>query len=277
MNKFELKKRFDSTAGDIAYDSFGAGEDVILVHGTPTHSGIWADTADVLSEHFRVHLFDLPGYGLSQKYVGQDVRLRSFARTLRELISHLGLVRPHLVGHDFGAAAVMGAHLVEQVEVASIAVADGVLLNPWGTPFSKHVQQHEAVFAAVPEYVHRAALEAHLKTATARLLCQQKMDFLVSPWLGEVGQQAYYRQVGQYDHDYTGQLESLYPQMDLPVLVMWGEEDRWVDITEGQRVAEMIPGARFASLPDAGHFSMLDIPTHFNRQLLRWLTEQTQC
>src|SRR4029077_20640647 len=54
---------------------------------------------------------------------------RSFARVLREFVEQVGLRRPHLVGHDFGAAAVLGANLIENVEVSSLTIADGVVLS----------------------------------------------------------------------------------------------------------------------------------------------------
>lgn len=43
----------------------GRGEDLVMVHGWGMHSGIWSDWADSLARHFRVHLIDLPGHGLS--------------------------------------------------------------------------------------------------------------------------------------------------------------------------------------------------------------------
>ena len=84
-------------------DSLG----VVLVHGTPVHSIIWRGVIERLRSQYRIHYLDLPGYGESARFDGQEVRLRAFARVLRAFIQHLGLERPHLVGHDFGAAAVM--------------------------------------------------------------------------------------------------------------------------------------------------------------------------
>lgn len=271
MLNHPLNRRFRSSAGEIAYGAEGDGPDVILVHGTPTSSVIWRGVIDRLRHSYRLHYLDLPGYGASDKFEGQEVRLRSFARVLAELIAHLGLEPPHLVGHDFGAAAVLGCHLVEGVPVRSITVADGVVLNPWGTPFSRHVRDHEQVFAQVPGYVHRAVLAAHLATAVSRKLPDATERTLIEPWTGEVGQAAYYRQVGQYDYAYTGSLEALYPRIEVPTLILWGEEDQWVSIAEGARLRSLIPGARLETLPDAGHFSMLDCPALFARLLVSWL------
>jgi len=263
----------DTSHGRVAWDVEGEGADVILVHGTPVHSIIWRGVIDRLRSKYRVHYLDLPGYGRSAKYPNQQVQLRAFARALREFIEHLELDRPHLVGHDFGAAAVMGAHLLEEVPVASLAVADGVLLSPWGTPFSRHVRDHEAVFAAVPGYIHQATLRAHLATGVWHALPESVEAALVAPWTGEEGQQAYYRQVGQYDYEYTQWLEDLYPRVSVPTTVLWGEQDQWVPLSEGQRFADMIPHATWKTLPDAGHFSMLDCPGLFARELDRHLQQ----
>ena len=272
MTNHKLEHRFPSSCGQIAYGSDGDGSiDVVLVHGTPANSIVWRPVIERLKSAYRFHYFDLPGFGASEKFEGQEVRLRAFARVLRELIAHLGLDRPHLVGHDFGAATVLGAILVEHVAAASVAIADGVVLNPWGTPYSLHVKRHEQVFAAVPDHIHRATLTAHLSTAVHRPMPPETETALIAPWLGEHGRKAYYRQVAQYDHDYTARLETLYATMDIPALILWGEADRWVDIAEGRRLQTRIRQAKMETIADAGHFSMIDCPGRFAALLHDWL------
>jgi pimeloyl-ACP methyl ester carboxylesterase len=136
--------------------------------------------------------------------------------------------------------------------------------------FSKSLFQSSAPFSHVV-----IASSAHLATALSRPLTAELTTALMEPWTGEVGQAAYYRQVAMYDHDYTGKLEGLYPKIDVPTLVLWGEEDRWVDIAVGRKLHALIPGAKIETLPDAGHFSMLDCPGLFSRLLGRWLNDMT--
>ena len=267
MKKFQLDQHFKSPHGHTRFGVVGHGPAVLLCHGTPTSSLIWREVIEHLRDRFTLYFFDLPGYGIADKFDGQDVRLRAFAQTVAALVDYLELDSPHLVGHDFGAAGVLGAHLVEAVPARSIVIADGVVLSPWGTVFSRHVSEHEAVFAAVPEYVHEAVIRAHLKTAVSRAYTEGLLEQLTAPWLGEEGQKAYYRQVGQYDYEYTTQLEALYPSIQVPLTVLWGEDDQWVDISVGQRFSTMVPGASLVTLPDAGHFSMLDTPMAFARSL----------
>jgi pimeloyl-ACP methyl ester carboxylesterase len=267
MTKYHLSQRYDSPHGEARFGTAGTGPAVVLCHGTPTSSLIWHNVIPALEADFTCYFLDLPGYGQSAKFEAQDLRLRALAQTISGFCQHLGMKQPHLVGHDFGAAAVLGAHLVEGLEARSLTIADGVVLSPWGTPYSRLVKGHEAVFAAVPAYIHRAVLAAHLRTAMFHSPASELLEGLIEPWTGELGQKAYYRNIGQFDYDYTTQLEKLYPGISIPTTVIWGEEDRWVDISEGKKFAALIPQARFDGLPGAGHFSMLDTPALFVEKL----------
>jgi pimeloyl-ACP methyl ester carboxylesterase len=232
---------------------------------------VWQKVWPSLADRWQVITYDLPGYGASDKYEGQDVRLRTQAHVLAELIAHLGLQRSHLVGHDFGAATVLGAHLAEDVPVASLTIIDGVTLNPWGTPFSLLVRDNPAVFLTLPGYVHEAMMAAHLRSAVSRVLDDATLQALLAPLTGEVGQAAYYRQVMQYDDDFTAYLETRYPQIKVPTQILWGAEDRWLPPEMGQRLQALIPGAQLTYLPDAGHFAMLDAPNTLAEKIARFV------
>lgn len=272
MNGHHIQRSFSSSQGKIAYGSEGNGPDVVLVHGTPFNSTIWRALILQLRQSFRVHWLDLPGYGHSDKFDGQDVRLRSFAKVLAEWLDHKELRNCHLVGHDFGAAAVLGAVCVEKYQALSLSVIDGVVLNPWGTEYSLLVKQNQSVFNAIPKYIHEATLRAHIATASHHILPESMVQNLIEPWIQEGGQQAYYRQVGQYDHGYTAKLEELYPKLQTPSRVFWGKEDCWVKLDVGKRLASLIPSAALRVLPDAGHLSMLDSPGLLAQELEQWLS-----
>ncbi|HEV8388562.1 MAG TPA: alpha/beta hydrolase [Dongiaceae bacterium] len=265
-------RHFTSSQGRVRYDIHGEGAPLVLVHGTPSSSFVWGKVWPRLAGRWQVITYDLAGYGASDKYADQDVRLRAQAHVLAELIAHLGLERPHLVGHDFGAATVLGAHLAEEVPVASLTIIDGVTLNPWGTPYSLLVRANVGVFQALPAYVHEAMLAAHLRTAVSRVLDEATLQALLAPWTGDVGQAAYYRQVAQYDHDFTGFLETRYPRIKVPTQILWGAEDRWIAPETAPRLQSLIPGARLSYLPDAGHFAMLDTPNAVAERIEEFLS-----
>lgn len=91
--------------GEIAWDSWGEGPPVVLVHGTPSRAFLWRRVAPELAERFCVYVYDLLGYGDSQRRLDQDVSLTTQARVLAELVRRWELQAPALVGHDIGGAS----------------------------------------------------------------------------------------------------------------------------------------------------------------------------
>ncbi len=64
---WELRRRVRLSGGEVAYDTFGSGAAVVLVHGTPTSSLLWREVAAALATSFEVYVFDLLGFGSSQR------------------------------------------------------------------------------------------------------------------------------------------------------------------------------------------------------------------
>ena len=249
----------------------GSGPPVVFCHGTPWSSWLWAPFAEALSAEFTTYLWDMPGYGLSSKERDQRVSLDVQGELLHDLIAHWGLSAPHVVAHDFGGAVALRARLLEGSELSSLVLADVVALAPWGSDFFRLVRDHADVFAALPAAIHEGAVRAYVAGASHRGLTPEQADMLVSPWLGAGGQDAFYRQIAQADEAHTREIEPLYPELDLPVLVVWGPEDAWIPVDRAHRLAELIPGARLELVDGAGHLIQLDQPAALAAILHRWL------
>jgi pimeloyl-ACP methyl ester carboxylesterase len=114
-------------------------------------------------------------------------------------------------------------------------------------------------------------LRAYIAGAAHGRLGAEDLEALIQPWLGADGQAAFYRQIAQADERYTDEVEHLYETLNLPVLIGWGTEDRWIPVDHGRRLAAMIPDARLHLIPDAGHLVQLDAPEHLTALLQRWL------
>ena len=59
-------------------ETLGSGPDLVLIHGWALHGGVFAPLARRLAPHFRLHLVDLPGHGLSRD-PDETLDLRSVA------------------------------------------------------------------------------------------------------------------------------------------------------------------------------------------------------
>ena len=94
---------------------------------------------------------------------------------------------------------------------------------------------------------------------------------IVRPWLGALGQPAFYRQIAQADQRFTDEIEPLYPQMRAPTLIAWGEQDRWIPIEQGRRLHAAMPRARWCTIAEAGHLVQEDQPESLSRVLMDFL------
>src|SRR5579864_8545661 len=167
---------------------------LVLLHGTPFSSVVWRRIAPCLSEHRRVFYFDLLGYGRSEMRAGQDVSLAAQGELCAALLEHWRLARPDVLAHDFGGCTALRAHLLHGCDYRSLTLIDPVALAPWGSPFVRHVREHQAAFSGLPPYIHAAILAAYIAGAAHRPLAAEDMQLYVQPWLGESGQAAFYRQ-----------------------------------------------------------------------------------
>lgn len=269
MTEWVLRERFVTEAGEIAWDRLGAGPPVVMVHGTPWSSWTWRRVAPRLAESFTVYVFDLLGFGDSEKRAGQDVSLAAHGKRFASLLDYWGLDRPAVVAHDIGGATALRAHLLHERPVAALALIDVVALGPWGSPFYRLVREHAAVFEQLPSVIHEGVVRAYVGTAQPRPLDRAVENALVAPWLGQEEQSAFYRQIAHGDERHTDEIEPLYGRITAPTLVIWGEADPWIPLARGIDLADRIRDARLELLPTAGHLVQEDQPD----ELVRLLSE----
>jgi pimeloyl-ACP methyl ester carboxylesterase len=188
---WNLRRRLTLPGGEIAYDVFGYGPPLILVHGTPSRSYIWRDVAMRLADRFTVYVYDLLGFGQSERKEGLDVSISGQARLLADLVEAWELEAPSVAGHDIGGAIALRAHLLEDVPFGCIALVDSVVLRPWITPTTRHVRAHLDVYATMPVEIFEAVVASHLRTATHRPIDEGAFATYLEGWRGELGQKLY--------------------------------------------------------------------------------------
>jgi pimeloyl-ACP methyl ester carboxylesterase len=257
---WSLRNTFRFEGERVAYDVLGEGPPVVMVHGTPFSSYVWRNIARELARVYRVFIFDLLGYGQSEMRDGQDVSLGTQNRLLAALLRHWCLERPNVICHDFGAATALRAHFLNGCEYDRLLMFDAVALRPWGSPFVQHVRQHEAAFAGVPDYLHRAILRAYIQGAISRRMSDAELEPYLAPWIGSVGQRAFYRQIAQMDLKFTDEVQDRYGAIRCPVMVLWGMKDEWIPVERGRELTKMISGSRLLEIAEAGHLMQEDAP-----------------
>lgn len=108
--------------------------------------------------------------------------------------------------------------------------------------------------------MHEALLRAYLQTAAHRPLTEEAIDVYVQPWLGNIGQPAFYRQIAQMDQAQTDKVQEPCGHMDCDVKVLWGDRDEWIPFERGQEFADLIANGQIIRVANAGHLVQEDAP-----------------
>ncbi|MDW3224652.1 MAG: alpha/beta hydrolase [Paracoccaceae bacterium] len=240
-----------TSAGSVTAGSAGDGPDLVLAHGWPWSSFSWHRVIPALAETYRVHWYDMPGYGQSdmrpEKATALDVQGSVFAEVL--------------------------AHLLHCCDFEKYALMNVVAMRPWGSDFFDHVGRHVEAFTGLPPHIHKAVVEAYIRSALVNEIDRKGFSKLVEPWLDEDGRGSFYRQFSQADERFTADVEPMFNQIRCPVTILWGADDPWIPIERGKALHERIPQASFQSLPGVGHMPQLEAPSQIIEAIAGFLRD----
>ncbi|QOZ67045.1 alpha/beta fold hydrolase [Bradyrhizobium arachidis] len=272
---WRLQNRFDFRGHSIAWDCIGNGPPAVLLHGTPFSSVEWRRIAPLLAQERRVYYFDMLGYGRSDMPnadVSRGIQNRLFAA----LYEHWGIGTPDIVAHDFGGSTALRGHLLDGLEYRSLTLIDPVAISPQGSALVQSAKQHEDVFSNLPAYVHEAILHAYIDGAVAKALRTSDMSLYLRPWLGDEGQKAFWRQIAQMDDKYTQEIEWRYREMRCPVTLIWGEEDEWCPLSDGEELSRRL-SAPLMIVSGAKHLVQEDAPKAVIAGVTRFWRADVRC
>lgn len=155
----------------------GKGPDLVLVHGALTTSHDWRHSPVAeLTDEFRITIVDRPGHGLSRRprFTGTP---RDQARQMAEGLERLGVERPVIAAHSFGALVVLA--LAEQMpERVAAMVIVAPLAFPEARPMEHLMIAPRAVPMAGPIFSHFAGRKMLDRTMLPMI---QKLMFSPAP------------------------------------------------------------------------------------------------
>lgn len=252
----------------IAYGVHGEGTPVVLVHGTPSSSLIWRNVVpSLVAAGHRVHVYDLLGYGASERPVDPaiDTSISAQVPILEKLLAHWGLERLHLVGHDFGGGIAQRFGVFHPERLCSLTLMDTVSFD--STPSQRTREQLEAGLDALiraPAEAHRAHFRGWLLSAVhdRQAMAEGPLETYLEMISGPVGQGSYFQhQAHTYEARHTMEIADRLPELGrLPVQIIWGAKDAWQSLDWGRRLQSAIPGAALHVVEEAGHFAPEDRP-----------------
>ena len=261
----------------------GSGPPLLVLHGVGENGAYWHTVLPGLAERYTVYAPDLPGYGDSEPLApgtpgapgtGDGPTPARFAAVMADFLDAVTApdAGPALVvGHSLGGSIALELALHHPDRVRRLVLEDSAGLGGYVTPTLRAMTlpgygdlavgmarwgigagtrawaRIPLMFAwpssAPPEWVaeqHRlATVPDHLTTTLAALRAQ------VSP----IGQRRVY-------------LDDL-PRIQVPTLVVWGEQDKVLPVSQARAAAARLPEGRLVVIPQCGHVPHLERPDRF--------------
>ncbi len=204
---------FESSGGEIAFVDEGDGPPLVLLHGFPTSSLLWRRVLPPLAARMRVLAVDLLGYGRSAKPADAALHIRAQARYVRELLQGNGIEEFAVVGHDIGGG--VAQLLALEGGVAALVLVDGVAFDAWPIEGVRMIQG--------------------------------------APFEGPEGARAFFRAARAIDGIGLADREADLSRLEIPTLLVWGEDDPYIPVEIADRLADLLPHAVEVLLPGCSH------------------------
>jgi pimeloyl-ACP methyl ester carboxylesterase len=254
----------------IRYADSGTADSPVILLTSPWPESLFAFRRvwPILAPRGRLVAVDLPGFGHSEGRT--DVLTPSaMAEFLGRFIAKLRLGRPHLVAPDVGASAALFLAARHPDAVRSLVVGGG------GAAYPLEVTGTLADIVAAPgiEVFEgqdvRATIGATVEMAAPRGREPDVWEDYVSAY--ENGR---FAESTRYVRSYPEQLpvlRDLLPAVRVPVHVFAAADDPLVPVSNGEYLAERIPGSKLTILP-ASHFAWEEVPDQFAAIVAGWVT-----
>lgn len=256
--EFQAKQRV-AEVGDrfISYFDEGAGDPVVLLHGIPTWGYLWHEIIPQLSKTHRVLVPDLPGFGFSDKSDRFDRSIAHQAEWIDQWLQQLGIERAAIVAHDIGGGVALRLATLFPDRVTRLCVMNIVCYDSW--PIELMLQfGHPEAYRKMSAATAITTLKQALKMGFATSPGDDLLEALLAPYQTEVGKLSLIRNAAALNTNLTTEITHLLPKIGVPVLILWGEDDKFQLVKYAERLAGDIPGARLTRIKDARHFLMFD-------------------
>ncbi|MET0533980.1 MAG: alpha/beta hydrolase [Steroidobacter sp.] len=258
------------------YKDWGRGPVVTFSHGWPLNADAWDGQMEFLVQHgFRVVAHDRRGHGRSEQ-ASSNNDMNGYADDLAAVIETLDLKNVTLVGHSTGGGEVVryiARHGTKRVsKVVLIGAVPPIVLktpaNPEGLPLEVFDGLRAAVLKDRSQFFKEFAIPFYGANRQGAKVSQGTLDQFWL-WSMQAGLKNVYECIKAFSEtDFTEDLKKI----DVPTLVMHGEDDQIVPVHDSARKSsKIIQGAQAIYYPAAPHGLTVTHQDQLNADLLAFL------
>lgn len=256
---------------EFTYQDQGTGQPVVLLHGFPLDSGMWAPQIEALSKSCRVITPNLRGFGGSALKSGDETRgvsMAEYAADVAKLLDAINVTEPIIL-----CGFSMGGYIMWQFlrqfpnRVKAFVPSDTRAIADTPEAKAGRLKSADEVMKSGVESVVTAMLPKLIAESTRQKqpeVAQQLTTIMRSCPPEAVS--AALRGMAERP-DVTSELSSF----TQPALVIVGADDAISSSQEMRGIADKLPNAKFVEIPNSGHMTTLENPAAVNSALSEFI------
>jgi pimeloyl-ACP methyl ester carboxylesterase len=261
----------------VAYREIGAGPPLALLHSGLLSHKEWEPAVEQLSDRFRVVLPDLPLHGDSEHRPRHPYTPDWFAEVLGGFAAEVLGPRPMIAGHDAGAEILLHAVETGRVRPSRLVLMPNRLHLAPSCPGKRTAWRLASRAAAVPgldgllSYGARAVFAPERGVALSARSNPAANDLFRHAFADVAGNSSLARSWAKCARSWPRgaqtQLLDLYPRLDMPVLLLWADQDRLHPLAGAEEVLALLPRGQLRVLESTGFLMAYDDPVGLGREL----------
>jgi pimeloyl-ACP methyl ester carboxylesterase len=262
----------------VAYREAGTGPGLVLLHSLGLSHREWEPIVEPLSARFRVVLPDLPLHGDSEDRPRHPYTVQWFTEVLAGFCGEVVGPRPILAGHDIGSELALRAVLGGSVSPARMVLMSSRMHQRDEFPLKRGAWRLACRTAALPgldRLLSRVATVVFRPSKGLRLSAQRNpaaRDLMRHAFSDVAGNgnraRAWAKFARRWPHGPQRELLDAYGRIELPVLLLWAEQDPAHPVATGREALELLPDAHLRTLPGTGFLMAYDDPVSVARELI---------
>lgn len=235
------------------------GEPLLMIHGFGGDKDNWTGYARHFTDDYRVIAPDLPGFGDNDRSPERSYAVPEQLPRITAFLDALGVERAHVTGNSMGGMIALGLALEHPERVRTLTLVNSAGVR--GESKSELEEQAEAgenslVPRTVADVRRLARFVVHrpppfVPARFAQLLLdkalphQESLDATFWALVRQIEERAYNDRLGE---------------LSMPVLVVWGRQDRLIDVSVVEEFRRAVPQAEIAVFEETGHVPMIERP-----------------
>jgi pimeloyl-ACP methyl ester carboxylesterase len=244
---------------------------IVLIHGTSSSLHTWDSIVPALLNKKRIIRLDIPAFGLTGPHPGREYSIAFYNQFIDSFLSTLGVQQYIIAGNSLGGSIAWNQALSYPQKVKQL-----ILINSGGYPKKNEKGNIGFKLASMPiigdvlvKFTPRSLIRKSVedvyadKSKVNEQLVQRYYDLL----LREGNRQATLDIFKQRKYASSEKIKSIHT----PTLIIWGEEDQLIDVSNAYLFKKDIQGSELVIIPKTGHVPMEENPSVFLTALNKFI------